>query len=169
MSDTQATVVVEKVGPYGVQSNGQWIGLTSRSGLFPKQFIQGQSYVVTLYYAQSGKCYISSVLSGQLLPPPAVPETAPAAAPAPAAPTPPPAAGAPSAPPPPPPAPSSGAPAGKPPFRRPGGFGGKSEEEQRSIARQACLKAACDVSKEDTAAEAVVAKAEIFYAWVSKK
>jgi hypothetical protein len=172
MSDTQvtggkaaqATVVVEKVGPYGVQSNGQWIGLTSRSGLFPKQFIQGQSYVVTLYYAQSGKCYISSVLSGQLLPPPAVP-----AAPEPAATNPPPAAGAPSATPPPPPAPATGAPAGKPPFRRPGGFGGKSEEEQRSIARQACLKAACDVSKEDTAADAVVAKAEIFYAWVSKK
>lgn len=169
MSDTAATIVVGKVGPYGVQVNGQWFGLTSRSGLSPKQFVEGQTYVVTLYYAQSGKGYISSVTSGQLLPPPAEAPAAPTAAPAPAAPPPPPAAGAQSAPPPPPPAPSSGAPTGKPPFRRPGGFGGKSEEEQRSIARQACLKAACDVSKEDTAAEAVVAKAEIFYAWVSKK
>lgn len=81
MSDETATILVERVGPYGVLCNKTWFGLTSNSKLTPKQFIEGQAYEVTLFYAKSGKAYISGVISGNI----AAPEvSAPAPKPAPA-------------------------------------------------------------------------------------
>lgn len=79
MADQEATLTVEKGGPYGVFANGVWFGLTSNSGLTPKQFVVGQTYQVKLFYAKTGKAYISGVTAGNM----AAPEVAPSAPPPP--------------------------------------------------------------------------------------
>jgi hypothetical protein len=56
---------VEKQGPYGVMANGVWYGLGKKSGLSPQDLVEGQTYSVDIWKADSGKKYINKVMSSQ--------------------------------------------------------------------------------------------------------